>query len=70
MPLYGHELTRETKPAQAGLGRVVVADKESFVGKDAVESPGRGGAACWSAWSPRAVAPAAPATRWRPRTAP
>ncbi|MGN8024792.1 glycine cleavage system aminomethyltransferase GcvT [Microbacterium sp. 22242] len=36
MPLYGHELTRETKPAQAGLGRVVVTDKESFVGKDGV----------------------------------
>jgi aminomethyltransferase len=36
MPLYGHELSRETKPAQAGLGRVVVADKERFVGKDAV----------------------------------
>lgn len=36
MPLYGHELTRETKPAQAGLGRVVVADKERFVGKGAV----------------------------------
>ena len=39
MPLYGHELTRETKPAQAGLGRVVVADKESFVGKDALSVP-------------------------------
>ncbi|UXW87001.1 glycine cleavage system aminomethyltransferase GcvT [Microbacterium azadirachtae] len=36
MPLYGHELTLQTKPAQAGLGRVVVADKESFVGKDGV----------------------------------
>jgi len=36
MPLYGHELSREIKPAQAGLGRVVVADKERFVGKDAV----------------------------------
>jgi aminomethyltransferase len=36
MPLYGHELSRETKPAQAGLGRVVVADKESFVGKESV----------------------------------
>ncbi|MFD5215657.1 glycine cleavage system aminomethyltransferase GcvT [Microbacterium sp. NPDC058345] len=36
MPLYGHELSRETKPAQAGLGRVVVTDKERFVGKDAV----------------------------------
>ncbi|MGB4136197.1 MAG: glycine cleavage T C-terminal barrel domain-containing protein, partial [Microbacterium sp.] len=28
--------SRETRPAQAGLGRVVVADKERFVGKDAV----------------------------------
>jgi aminomethyltransferase len=36
MPLYGHELTTETKPAQAGLGRVVVSEKESFIGKDAV----------------------------------
>ncbi|WP_309066585.1 glycine cleavage system aminomethyltransferase GcvT [Microbacterium sp.] len=36
MPLYGHELTLDTKPAQAGLGRVVVTDKERFVGKDAV----------------------------------
>lgn len=36
MPLYGHELTTETTPAQAGLGRVVVSDKESFIGKDAL----------------------------------
>jgi len=36
MPLYGHELSLDTKPAQAGLGRVVVADKERFVGKDAL----------------------------------
>ena len=36
MPLYGNELSRETAPSQAGLGRVVVADKESFVGKDAL----------------------------------
>ncbi|MEV8250738.1 glycine cleavage system aminomethyltransferase GcvT [Microbacterium sp. NPDC076768] len=35
MPLYGHELSRETKPSQAGLGRVVAADKELFVGKNA-----------------------------------
>ncbi|HCJ47760.1 MAG TPA: glycine cleavage system protein T [Microbacterium sp.] len=34
MPLYGHELGRETAPAQAGLGRVVASDKETFVGKD------------------------------------
>lgn len=38
MPLYGHELTRETKPSQAGLGRVVAADKESFIGKDGVDA--------------------------------
>ncbi|UYO98084.1 glycine cleavage system aminomethyltransferase GcvT [Microbacterium sp. M28] len=36
MPLYGHELSLDTKPAQAGLGRVVAADKEAFVGKDGV----------------------------------
>lgn len=35
MPLYGHELTLETKPAQAGLGRVVASDKDDFVGKNA-----------------------------------
>ena len=35
MPLYGHELSLDTAPAQAGLGRVVVAAKERFVGKDA-----------------------------------
>ncbi|WP_447912402.1 glycine cleavage system aminomethyltransferase GcvT [Microbacterium phyllosphaerae] len=38
MPLYGHELSRETKPPQAGLGRVVVSDKESFIGKGAVDA--------------------------------
>ncbi|MEU4016424.1 glycine cleavage system aminomethyltransferase GcvT [Microbacterium sp. NPDC028030] len=37
MPLYGHELTLETVPAQAGLGRVVVTAKERFVGKEAIE---------------------------------
>ncbi|GAB3601079.1 glycine cleavage system aminomethyltransferase GcvT [Microbacterium tumbae] len=37
MPLYGHELSLDTKPAQAGLGRVVAADKDDFVGKDAAE---------------------------------
>jgi len=34
MPLYGHELSREVTPAQAGLTGVVVNSKESFVGKD------------------------------------
>ena len=38
MPLHGHELSTEILPAQAGLGRVVALDKESFVGKDAVAS--------------------------------
>lgn len=38
MPLYGHELSRDIVPAQAGLGRVVAVDKEAFVGKDGVAS--------------------------------
>lgn len=37
MPLYGHELSREIVPAQAGLGRVVVSAKDDFVGKGRVE---------------------------------
>lgn len=37
MPLYGHEIGRETLPVQAGLGRVVVTDKPRFVGKAAIE---------------------------------
>jgi aminomethyltransferase len=36
MPLYGHELGRDFLPAQAGLGRVVVQEKEDFVGKEAL----------------------------------
>lgn len=36
MPLYGHELSLNVKPAQAGLGRVVASDKAEFVGKDAI----------------------------------
>lgn len=38
MPLYGHELSRDIKPVQAGLGRVVVTAKESFVGKEGVDA--------------------------------
>ena len=38
MPLYGHELTLDTVPAQAGLGRVVVIDKDDFVGKAALST--------------------------------
>ncbi len=39
MPLYGHELSRDTRPAQVGLGRVVAADKPEFVGKANIEPP-------------------------------
>jgi len=38
MPLYGHELSLDTHPAQAGLGRVVVTAKEQFVGKTALSA--------------------------------
>jgi aminomethyltransferase len=38
MPLYGHELSTTTYPAQAGLGRVVAFSKEGdFVGREAAE---------------------------------
>jgi aminomethyltransferase len=37
MPLYGNELTRETTPFDAGLGRLVALDKpEGFVGHEAL----------------------------------
>jgi aminomethyltransferase len=37
MPLYGHELTRETTPFDVGLGRVVAFDKpDGFVGDAAL----------------------------------
>ncbi|MEZ5085008.1 MAG: glycine cleavage system aminomethyltransferase GcvT [Tessaracoccus sp.] len=39
MPLYGHELSLDVVPAQAGLGRVVAADKEDFVGKRGIAPP-------------------------------
>ncbi|MER7796644.1 glycine cleavage system aminomethyltransferase GcvT [Microbacterium sp. NPDC096154] len=32
MPLYGHELSPDIVPAQAGLGRVIPADKTGFIG--------------------------------------
>jgi aminomethyltransferase len=38
MPLYGHELSRETNPFQAGFARVVRLDREEdFVGRAALE---------------------------------
>jgi aminomethyltransferase len=45
MPLYGHELTLTTLPAQAGLGRVVNLGKENdFVGRAASEAGPEAGA--------------------------
>jgi aminomethyltransferase len=39
MPLYGHELSRDILPVQAGLGRVVALAKEGdFVGRAAVQA--------------------------------
>lgn len=39
MPLYGHELSLDIRPEQAGLGRVVVLSKEGpFVGREAIEA--------------------------------
>jgi len=38
MPLYGHELSLDTKPAQARLGRVVASDKDDFVGKSSTDA--------------------------------
>jgi aminomethyltransferase len=38
MPLYGHELTLDIRPAQAGLGKVVALSKDGdFVGRAASE---------------------------------
>ncbi len=38
MPLYGHELSTDTFPVQAGLGKVVALSKDGdFVGRSAIE---------------------------------
>ncbi|MFM6981331.1 MAG: glycine cleavage system aminomethyltransferase GcvT [Microbacteriaceae bacterium] len=39
MPLYGHELNTELKPAQVGAARVVDLSKDKFVGRAGVEAP-------------------------------
>jgi len=46
MPLYGHELGLDVRPAQAGLGRVVALDgsKGDFVGRAALEAAAAAGA--------------------------
>lgn len=38
MALYGHEISEETNPYEAGLGRVVKLDKGEFVGRAALEA--------------------------------
>lgn len=38
MPLYGHELSREVSPYDAGLGRVVHLDKPDFFGRPALHA--------------------------------
>jgi aminomethyltransferase len=38
MPLYGHELTEEITPLQAGLGWAVKLEKPQFLGKQALEA--------------------------------
>lgn len=40
MPLYGHELTADIHPVQAGLGRSVDKTKDEFVGKGFEPAPG------------------------------
>jgi aminomethyltransferase len=37
MPLYGHELSEEIDPFQAGLGWAVKMDKGDFIGREALE---------------------------------
>lgn len=39
MPLYGHELSIETTPHEAGLGRVVNVERDDFVGREALANP-------------------------------
>lgn len=34
LPLYGHELTRETTPIEAGLARFVRLEKDAFIGRE------------------------------------
>jgi aminomethyltransferase len=38
MPLYGNELSRETNPFEANLGRVVKLDKGEFIGRSALQA--------------------------------
>jgi len=42
MPLYGHELTLDTTPYSASLGRIINLDRDDFVGKSALTSETKG----------------------------
>lgn len=43
MALYGHEITRQTNPLEAGLGWAVSFDKGDFLGRAALETAKAGG---------------------------
>jgi len=71
MPLYGHELTTQTFPSQAGLGRVVSFKKESdFVGRSALEARDGPVTACLSVWQVRDAVPPGRGTPSRTPQAP
>ena len=37
-PLYGHELTKDISPLEAGIGIFVKLDKEDFLGKEVLQA--------------------------------
>ncbi len=41
LPLYGHELSKDISPLEAGLARFVKLDKEAFIGKEALIAQSR-----------------------------
>ncbi len=43
LPLYGHELTEEVTPLEAGLDRFVQLDKPAFIGREALAQQAREG---------------------------
>ncbi len=45
LPLYGHELSAEITPIEAGIGMFVKPDKGDFIGQDVLAGQKKGGAA-------------------------